>query len=102
MKATLNVGLIKSTNGEAISDNDALAALRKFFKIEQYRFADSATERTLVATVSFDESWNDACFALALTLDQDRIAICFGQYGELIGPRAEAWGDFNHDYFITF
>lgn len=44
---------------------------------------------------------------LAGRMGQDCIAVRFeddrgGPYGELIGPRAQAWGDFNPDFFIRY
>jgi hypothetical protein len=100
MKATLNVGLKASSSDKVFSDDEALAAVRKLFNVFDFRFAESATERTLIARVDCDDWWGTHAFALSLLLDQDCIAISFGQFGQLIGPRAEAWGEFNPDYFI--
>ena len=100
MKAVLNVGLLDNRSGELIADDVALEAVKKFVKILDYRFADSSTERTLIAEVIVDEWYGTSCFAIALLLHQDCIAIRFDHYGQLIGPCAESWGEFNPDFFL--
>jgi hypothetical protein len=101
MQATLNVGLLNSKDGSTIPDQFALNEVKRFFAVLDHKFAQSETERTLVAKVQADEHLRVNTYNLALMLDQDCVAICFGKYGALIGPRAYAWGEFNPDYFIN-
>ena len=60
----------------------------------------SDTERTLI--VDCNTIWG-SLEVLAVALDQDCIAVRNNKTGdgELIGDKAEAWGPFNPEYFLT-
>ena len=107
MEATfiLNIGL--NTADGAITVEEARETLRAYgFSILREALLESDTEPTLVAEVATG-------FATALTvlqllyrvaeeLEQD----CIAGYrertlgGALVGPRADAWGSFNPEYFL--
>ena len=107
MKATfiLNIGL--NTTDGAITIEEARQVLAAYgFSILREALLESDTEPTLVAEVA---TW----FATPLTvlqrlyqvsedLDQDCIAVYRGLTGggALVGPRADAWGPFNPEYFL--
>ena len=107
MEATfiLNIGL--NTADGAITAEQARETLRAYgFSILREALLESDTEPTLVAEVATG-------FATALTvlqllyqvseeLDQDCIAVYreLTGGGALVGPRADAWGPFNPEYFL--
>lgn len=101
----VNIGL--NTADGAITIEEARETLRAYgFSILREALLESDTEPTLVAEVATG-------FATALTvlqllyqvaeeLEQDCIAVyrecTLG--GALVGPRADAWGPFNPEYFL--
>ena len=104
----INVGLASTTTG-VITDDDAIAAVRAAgFGITFAGFAQSDTERTLIATVSAPAGLRGTAIyhsfsAIAEALHQDCIAVFSPSHniGSLIGPRAEAWGAFDPARFLT-
>lgn len=109
MEATyiLNIGL--NTTDGVIAIEKARKVLRAYgFSILREALLESDTEPTLVAEAEM-ATW----FAAPLTvlqrlyqvseeLDQDCIAVYHGLTGggALVGPRADAWGPFNPEYFL--
>jgi len=61
------------------------------------------TEQTLVGRwLANGHGFFDRVFLLAQDLGQDCIAVRYGDgTGELIGPHAEDWGEFNPAYFVN-
>jgi len=102
MKATLNVGMVKSSDGKTLPSQLVLETVSKFFKIVRAKFAQSATEPTLVAEVEINKSWFFKSYKLAKLLDQDCIAVAFDGQGKLVGPNASSWGEFDPSFFINF
>lgn len=73
----------------------------------QHMGADGATpteEVTLVAALVADDLLvqHELVYSLAVLLGQDCIAVYLPEQGigHLIGPRADAWGAFDLDYFV--
>lgn len=112
MKATINIGLAREgtyplTPREALTalyaasfvDHDDLT--KRFFRIDRYTVAQSATEPTLVVGIETYRCVEAVLATLSQELSQDCIALR-SQYGDghLIGPRADKWGVFNPEYFI--
>lgn len=104
----LNVGLRSSQKYGPVHDVSAQYVVDKLrdlgFKVETAEVRRSATEDTLVAAVSFAGGTvgRGALFALAHMCRQD----CVASYnpetrvGSLVGPHAEAWGDFKVEFFL--
>lgn len=110
MNLTLNIGLAVN-NGTFIEAVDAVqAAANAGFFIYGSEVHDSDTEPTLVLTATYDGSVGSqhaSAYALAEALGQDCIAVYrhpliagLQGTGRLIGPRADAWGAFNPEFFI--
>lgn len=116
MKIELNIGL-EVANG----DNSVPARICRHIRALQFlrnsacltdvlnsRLDRSGTEETLVVglSIAFEDksSAREEMFELAQWVDQDCIAVYYatGWAGELIGPNAAAWGEFNPEYFIRF
>lgn len=112
----LNIGL-NVTNG----DNSTHALISRHGRVLQFlrnsdylsnvldsRLARSNTEETVVVKLSVSSGAENRIrqelFELAVWLEQDCIAVynATGWSGELVGPNAAAWGEFNPDYFIRF
>lgn len=72
------------------------------------RRAQSSTEDTLIVKLSVssgdENNFRKEIDELAYELDQDCIAVynATGWSGELVGPNAAAWGEFNPEFFIRF
>jgi len=120
----LNVGLHVSVTGEYIKPSLALAVVESILTpvIIKSRVQQSSTEPTLIAKVKMEgygltlASVHAAIYKVAAMLGQDCIAVLdcdpvehaprydrsHNLKGWLIGPRAEAWGEFNPEYFILF
>lgn len=104
MTATINIGLAIGDRLDAITEARALEALLAHTGDNPitYTVTQSTTERTLVAVLE-EAATDGALWALCADLEQDCIAQQVeGQPGQLVGPRAEAWGPFNPDYFISW
>lgn len=110
----LNIGLHAGDStaaaGTVYTAQEALAAFTAAVpgEVLEHRVEQSDTEPTLVIRASVEHVGIEAhrrVFALAEQLNQDCIAARVTSNGEtiaedLIGPRAEAWGDFNPEFFI--
>lgn len=101
MSATVNIGLATS-DGPALSPAHALAVLRTVggANILRASVQPSDTEPTLVAEVS-RPLYAASAFAVADALHQDAIAQWDGRDGQLYGPAASAWGEFDPAFFVT-
>lgn len=110
----LNIGLdiAGSANTPSMHDSREVFALA-FLKRSAYtqnileiRRAQSGTEQTLAVQLRVSSGAENRIRGeieqLAHDLDQDCIALYnWTKYrGELIGPRAAAWGEFNPEFFI--
>lgn len=111
MQIELNIGLnvANGDNSMKARSGRVVAALCQFAGyVSLDRRAQSATEETLilVCQVPSEEmfEFNELVFEAAMDLEQDCIAVynATGWSGELIGPNAVAWGEFNPEYFIRF
>ena len=96
---TLNVGLASPSG--LIPVERALAALRVVagWSPRRWALAQSDTEPTLIAegpTLGASQA-----YAVADALKQDAIAVWDGREGDLIGPAAAAWGEFDPSFFLT-
>lgn len=103
MSFILNIGL-KTNDGKDLNATDTLRIVNDYgFKVTAQSIQFSTTERTLV--VFCTGNLNAARLRidrLAQALQQDCIAAysCDQHYGELIGPKASDWGDFNPSFFL--
>ena len=107
---SLNIGLLASSNGAVQSLANARSAAIKSFPEAigagaVYELAQSSTEPTLVLSLFVTNRLTLAeidarVFSLSVQLDQDCIAWTYGTHGQLSGPRADAWGEFDHDFFL--
>ena len=111
MQIELNIGL-NVTNGDnrmcKRSDRAVLALRTLAGWITFDRRAYSQTEETLILVCHVDaedrDEFNAVVFELSADLQQDCIAAynATGWSGELVGPNAAAWGEFNPEFFIRF
>ena len=107
MEATfiLNIGLNRASGG-VVTPEQARQVLRAYgFSILREALLESDTEPTLVAEVATGFATTLTVLRLlhrvAEELDQDCIAVYRELTGgALIGPRADAWGPFNPEYFL--
>jgi hypothetical protein len=102
MAYILNIGLARDGK-ENLTALDALVSLScADIKVVEAKVYDSDSEPTLVARVSKETFLRTAVNWVAIGLEQD----CIGLYdaitgkGQLIGPRADKWGEFNPEYFL--
>lgn len=113
VKTILNIGLARN---DGAPDNGVLHVV---VKLNQFGFRLKAgevhevthalgTERTLVVEVYPRDgiATRAAVYRLSLELAQDCIAVGFVQdgtvtSGELIGPKAADWGEFDPAYFVN-
>lgn len=112
----LNIGLNvtngdNSVHGRISRHGRALQFLRNsayLASVSGTRLVQSATEETLVVKLTLD-TWSIAetrqeLFELAQFLEQDCVAVynpsAFS--GELVGPNAAAWGEFNPEFFLRY
>ena len=104
MRIELNIGLYVNgkDDGKTIERASEAVRLVNLHSLDlQARLAPSVTEPTLV--LKCDLLGALALDIIAERLEQDCIAIRYENgKGELIGPKAEAWGEFNPEYFIRF
>ncbi len=112
----LNIGLniAGSANLQSMRDSraqfalDVLRATAITQNILGARRAQSGTEDTLIVKLSVSSGAEQRLRAviddLATTQCQDCIAVynATSWSGELVGPNAAAWGEFNPEYFIRF
>lgn len=117
---TLNIGLTSPTGRNEHAHRGirlalALAHLEEIlvdWRVVTVKYVDPegdlVHEHTLVAQVDFDRARRCERIIpfvrLAEKLDQDCIAVLNESTGEgqLIGPRAYAWGEFNENYFTCW
>lgn len=100
---TLNIGL-KTNRGAALSVQDVLDRLHYNTNIIDIGTKHSTTEPTLIVQCHvLAHDLHKLIYAIAVDLHQDCIAVSFdgGTTGQLIGPHADKWGDFNPEYFLT-
>lgn len=105
MRLTLNIGLAREGNSN-IGVGTALRELNNMgFAILRHAGHTSDTELTLVVDADDkDQPGRDNRIAmLSARLGQDCIAVYdyAAQEGDLIGPNAAAWGEFNPAYFLN-
>jgi hypothetical protein len=107
---TPNIGLAVGTSGAENTVTETVQALERFgFNLLALRVAQSSTERTVIAQVSSPSAWGidslqaTAVYALAVQLGQQAIGVFEARrgHGELIGPDAAAWGEFDPTQFLT-
>lgn len=114
MQLILNIGLDGIPGAERRQADAALRALRaEGFNPSRATTFLSDSEPTLVviawfgnenglSSTSLNVTWRQAVYHTARQLNQDCIAVYNPdtRAGYLIGPRAEAWGEFNAGFFI--
>jgi hypothetical protein len=103
MDVILNIGLAVNGNSN-IGSGTAIREVIATFGAASFKFKHSDTELTCIACVQFTDgaaAWHKV-YHLAQLLSQDCIAVYTPSIGkgELIGPRSEAWGAFNPEFFI--
>jgi hypothetical protein len=116
MNLILNIGLegvpvqMSYTNGVPIPlvTRQFLATVQTVraagFRIQKAFIAQSDTEPTAVLSVDDhdDPGLDNRIDMLSTALGQDCIAVwnLYESFGQLIGPRADKWGEFNPKFFI--
>lgn len=103
MTTTINIGLARNDGRADNTIKDVIDELgHALHYVTALRTVQSATEKTLV--IQFDFLSLNETFAHKLCgyLAQDCIAVRHDNTGrgELVGPKAEAWGKFNPDLFF--
>ena len=107
MKITLNIGLAREGKPNLTAD-EAAQAIRAVLSAGVVRFNQvvSDTEPTLIVACVGEPKlmgvYMDQVYRTAVALDQDCIAVYWPEVksGALIGPNAEAWGEFNPKFFF--
>lgn len=103
MSFILNIGL-KTNTGEQLNATDTLAAVEAAgFKVTAQSLEFSNTELTLVLLCSGHMgAYRIKIEHLCDVLKQDCIAAydMARKYGDLIGPKAAEWGEFNPEFFL--
>lgn len=91
-----------ATVARALTAVQAVRALNFKLTPGNSRVLESNTEKTLVAIVDHDGDVVDAVYQLAEKLNQEAIAVWWPARaeGKLIGPKAEAWGEFDPAQFL--
>jgi hypothetical protein len=108
MRIILNIGLERGSSGQFNTVADTLtvfANLRLHGRSFTFGLVESDTEPTVVIETDIeagDAPLADRVHTLAVCLGQEAIAMfdVSSQTGMLLGPRADAWGLFNPEYFI--
>jgi hypothetical protein len=98
---TINIGLANPfTKGYNTVDDTITKALQFIEGIVDLKVSTSGDEPTVIIQYTHHKG---SIAVLATALDQDCIALYDHQLlrGELIGAKAEAWGEFNPEYFQT-
>ncbi len=98
--ATVNIGLDASDKRGKVSAAQVLAFLMARVRVIAWRISNAGAERTLIVQVDAPLTIAQAHTVCNL-FDQDCVAQSTnnGATGELIGPRAAAWGAFDSRYF---
>lgn len=103
MEVILNIGLAREGNSN-IGQGTVIRELTYSFKAIAFEFKHSDTEPTCIATVDALSAGylKQSCEFLCRLLSQDCIAVWdpVRREGQLIGPKAEAWGPFNPEFFL--
>lgn len=107
---TLNIGLARNDAPTLLDVSNVIKTLYKHgIVVLDHRVKDSSTEPTLVAKCKYVRTrglWpvENEFFTVSVELAQDCIAVYDdnAQAGVLIGPKADKWGVFDPDYFISF
>lgn len=103
MQLHLNIGLHSSVLGTLKSDRVLEAARSVGVFITDFHLFQSDTEPTMAAVAHCLGEHPSSILRLARHLKQDCIAVfhpATGE-GELIGPNAVAWGEFDADFFTS-
>ena len=105
MNFILNIGLKSETLGDITAQQALNAVNAADVFVYGSQVFESDTEPTLVLSADFKTtkySIAKTITALAKELGQDCIAIWLPEWnrGELHGPKAAAWGDFNPEFFL--
>ena len=103
MQVILNIGLNTNTGNRIGSGWVVNAARLAWFKVTNVKVHQSDSEPTAVLTIEDDAPGLDnRIYTLSRTLGQDCIAVWYPEeaYGDLLGPKAAAWGQFNPEFFI--
>ncbi len=101
---TLNIGL-NTNDGGKVPIHEAINCLNFCgVQILESRVVNSPNgdDQTLIIVTNARDINQPTVYELAQQLRQDCIAISNGKRGELIGPNAAKWGQFNKDFFIQF
>lgn len=112
---TINVGLhVNDSKDPVYTPAQAISVLRNFGIVCIYSRHDRAilkdrTEETLVVMIPYVGEMarlENALYYAADALAQDCIAMAYEErgelVGELIGPRASLWGEFDPQYFLPY
>jgi len=112
---TINVGCALPDGVAELDPQDVALAIVGSFPGASWALVEAEAvaylnERTVVAQFDIEPGADNfyafigKVYRLAVILDQDCIAVSGHDttVGELIGPNAKAWGDFNTEFFITF
>ena len=108
MQVILNIGLAR-TGASNLTRGDILDPIaREGLRATSIVLLPSDTELTAVVTADFggfatkNAVVGQAVYRLSDALGQDCIGVWFPRTseGRLIGPRSDAWGDFNPEFFL--
>lgn len=104
MTTILNIGL--NIEGKPFwTLSDAILAVNAVLPITAFvtksQVSQSATEQTAVIELTHPLTEKEAN-AICYVLKQDCIAQLANGEGVLWGPKADEWGPFNPEYFLTF
>ncbi|KWK67212.1 hypothetical protein [Burkholderia ubonensis] len=111
MQFHLNIGLVRNDGKPDNTILRTVTVLNRFgFVLAHADVQQSDTEQTLCAAVQFQRQSNhravhDQLYAVCRELAQDCIAKASLDWtgkvsGELVGPEASAWGEFDSKYFL--
>jgi hypothetical protein len=100
MTATVNIGLDSREGRLAAAAVEAVLRVVGGATILRAAVRQSDSEPTYVAELSRPLNLA-AAYEVARQLGQDAIAIWDGRQGDLIGPAADAWGEFNPAFFVN-
>lgn len=95
----LNIGMAV-TDGDPLTEDDVRRAVRNAgLAVEEFSLQQSDTEQT--AVIKTDRALSETELnALASTLKQEAVPQYSDGKGVMAGPKAEAWGDFNPEFFL--
>lgn len=102
MEVILNIGLARNQQAD-LTVAQALEALTTAgFTCHEHTVHTSDSETTVVTRAARGRNVRANVYHLSILLEQDCIAIYNPrtQLGELAGPRAADWGDFNPEFFL--